>query len=148
MTFFKKRRTIRRCKTLASYVGGIDDELVQRMADYLLQDPRNTVQATREYLMFVSAAGTIAASKPITPLRDDFVAIAISSSWARVRNPYGQTSDNGSVGTTMYDTDHTYPFDQDRNDHDGDDESGWDSFSDSDGSSFTNNNNNNNNNNG
>lgn len=89
MTFFKKRRTIRRCKTLASYVGGIDDELVQRMADYLLQNPRNTVQATREYLMFVSAAGTIVASKPITPLRDDFAAIAISSSWARVRNPYG-----------------------------------------------------------
>lgn len=144
MAFFKKRRTIRRCKTLASYVGGIDDELVQRMADYLLQDPRNTVQATREYLMFVSAAGTIVASKPITPLRDDFAAIAISSSWARVRNLYGQMPDNGSVGTTMYDTDHAYPFDQNRSD----DEGGWDSFSDSDGSSFTNNNNNNNNNNG
>lgn len=154
MGLFKKRKTLRRCRTLRSYVGGIDEGMVDDMARFLLEDKRNTVQATREYLMFVSAAGVIVSAVPVTPLRDDFEAIAISSSWARIASPAGRQRDDGFVGTTS-DAGSASSFDRDdRSEEDlangveTFDSSSWTSFSDSDGSSFTNNNNNNNNNNG
>lgn len=135
--FFRKRKTLRRCRTLSSYAHEIDGAFVDRMAAFLLEDKRNTIHLSREYLMFVTAAGAIVYTMPITPARDDFNAVVISSSWARVQGPY-QGVDNGGVGSNIYDGD-------DR-DHDGDG-GVWSDFSDSDGSSFTNNNNNNNNNN-
>ena len=129
MALFKKKRTIKRCKTLAKYVRGIDGVMVEHMSRFLLENRNNTIQVTREYLMFVTAAGVVVTSVAITPLRDDFSAIVISSSWARVQTPYSATGDIGS--STITDTD---------------DET-WSEFSDSNGDSFTNNNNNNNNNN-
>lgn len=138
MAFFKRKKTIRRCRTLATFVNGIDEAMVDRMASYLLEDKRNTVQATREYLMFVNAMGVIVYTVPITPARDDFEAIAISSSWARVAGPYGQTKDSsGDGGPTIDGTPSS---------ESSDDFGSWASFGDSDGSDFTNNNNNNNNN--
>ena len=131
--FFRKRKTLRRCRTLSSYAHEIDGAFVDRMAAFLLEDKRNTIHLSREYLMFVTAAGTIVYTMPITPARDDFNAVVISSSWARVQGPY-QSVDNGSVGSNIYDGD----------DCDQDDVGVWSDFSDSDGSSFTNNNNNNN----
>ncbi len=128
MALFKKKRTIKRCRTLAKYVRGIDNVMVEHMSRFLLENRNNTIQVTREYLMFVTAAGVVATSVAITPLRDDFSVIVISSSWARVQTPYGATGDIGS--STITDTD---------------DET-WSEFSDSNGDSFTNNNNNNNNN--
>ena len=130
MALFKKKRTIKRCKTLAKYVRGIDGVMVEHMSRFLLENRNNTIQVTREYLMFVTAAGVVATSVAITPLRDDFSAIVISSSWARVQTSYGATGDIGS--STITDTD----------------DDTWSEFSDSNGDSFTNNNNNNNNNNG
>ena len=145
MAFFRKRKTIRRCRTLATFVNGIDEPMVDRMARFLLEDKRNTVQVTREYLMFVTAMGVISYTVPITPARDDYEAIAISSSWAKVAGPYGRADGGGDVGTTTDAGSSTY------DDRDGDDGApsfgSWTSFGDSDGSDFTNNNNNNNNNN-
>ena len=140
MALFKKKRTIRRCRTMAKYVSGIDDAMVERMMDFLLQDKHNTVQASREYLMFVDAAGAMVFAQAIVPLREDFNAIAISSSWARVQAPYSSTGDAGST-TSDFSTHHD---DEDKDEGDG---GAWSEFSDSDGSDFTNNNNNNNNNN-
>ena len=144
MALFKKRKTIKRCKTLSKYVQGIDDAMVDRMSNFLLEDKNNTIQVTREYLMFVTAAGVVASSMAIVPLRDDFNAVVMSSSWARVQAPYQSTGDCGSsmdstsAGTSVHDD----------NEEDADSAGGsWSEFSDSDGDSFTNNNNNNNNNN-
>ena len=146
MALFKKKRTIKRCRTLSKYVQGIDDAMVDRMSNFLLEDRNNTIQVTREYLMFVTAAGVVAYSMAIVPLRDDFNAVVMSSSWARVQAPYNATGDGGS--STTSDTGNGGVFGHDDRD---DDESGdggaWTEFSNSDGDNFTNNNNNNNNNN-
>ena len=154
MFFNKKKKIIRRCKTMGSYVSGIDGTMISYMSDFLMRDKGNTIQATRNYLMFVGATGAILSTVPITPLRDDFNAIAISSQWAKIQHPYSPASDiymnNGSSST-----DNGFR-DLDENDQDGingngsdngGNDGGWSSFSDSDGSSFTNNNNNHNNNN-
>lgn len=145
MALFRKRKTVRRCRTLAAYVNGIDDRTIEKMASFLLEDKRNTVQATRSYLMFVNAIGVIVLTMPVSPARDDFEAIAISSSWAKVARPYSASRDNDSVGSTS--DSGSGSFGDDPEDATLDAES-WTTFGDSDGSSFTNNNNNNNNNNG
>ena len=134
MGFFTRKKTRRRCRTLASFVQGIDEPLIERMTAFLLEDRLNTIQVTREFLMFVTGAGVVAYVMPTTPTRDDFDVIVLSKSWARISGTYAtNTASSGSaVDPSHWDDNEGNP---------------WVSMSDSDGSNFTNNNNNNNNNN-
>ena len=147
MALFKKKRTIKRCKTLARYVRGIDGTMVEHMSRFLLENRNNTIQVTREYLMFVTAAGVVASSIAITPLRDDFNAIVVSSSWARVQAPYHATGDVSSSTTADTGSGGSSWVGGGSDDTAREDGGTWSEFSDSDGDSFTNNNNNNKNNN-
>lgn len=123
--FFKKKRTYRRCQTLRSYVGGIDDATCARIAEFLLQDRRNRVSVNRQFLSLTDARGAAVMVLPIIPLAAGFEAIVMSNSWTKIAGA-NATGNPGFV----------------------DDPANWSTYSDSDGTSFTNNNNNNNNNNG
>ena len=87
MFFNKKKKILRRCQTMGKYVSGIDSAMISYMSDFLMKDSRNTVQANRNFLMFVGASGAIVSTIPITPLRDDFNAVAISSLMGKNSTP-------------------------------------------------------------
>ena len=128
--FFKKKRTYRRCRTLQSYVQGLDDASCDRLAEFLLSDKRNRVNVNRQFLTLTNAAGATVSAIPIVPIAT-YEAMVLSSSCTRIagaNSTYNPLLDGGGG----------YDYNSDS----------WTTYSDSDGSSFTNNNNNNNNNNG
>ena len=57
MAFFKRRKTMKRCMALQSYVHGINSDTARKMTDFLMQNKRNYICTNRQFLMFVTGAG-------------------------------------------------------------------------------------------
>lgn len=137
MAFFKRRKTMKRCMAMQSYVHGINNDTARKMTDFLMQDKRNYICTNRQFLMFVTGAGAVALTMPISPIRNDFDSITLTRDFAQIVSAPGEqpkiyrnvsNAGTSSDGTILHDN------------HDDDNDSGDYGF-------YTNNNNNNNNNN-
>lgn len=134
MAFFRKKKTLNRCRGLRRYVQGLDDMRVQDMYNFLMQNKKNRVTVNHQYLSYVNAAGAVVLAVPIALAATDFDTIELSSTFARIGRQVTDWS-TGGVDTSGVSVD-------DNGIH-------WDSFGNaSDDGTWTNNNNNNNNNNG
>jgi hypothetical protein len=134
MAFFKRRKTMKRCMALQSYVHGINSDTARKMTDFLMQNKRNYICTNRQFLMFVTGAGAVALTMPISPIRNDFDSITLTCDFAQIVSAPGEqpkTYRSVSNTTTAGSDTATYDDDEDSGDF----------------GLYTNNNNNNNNNN-